>query len=167
MLLYTYMKTLYESILDVDAQDKMEHRASAHVNKKKLLSEILDELTDILSITKFEYISAMNTVDPNHVLGLTGVLMFYDLETKYNSSNQSDLFGKIAQSMKKTFTNYKYECEFFPGNDKVGDKYIFAPIGITLCIKKAKTISLEVYINKDDRDAINQVNKFVEKFTAK
>ena len=165
------MKTLYESILDSDAQDKIEHRVSAHANRKKLLVDILNKLYDIVTVLDFRYETSTTSVDSRHYLGLTENVVYYVLGAKYDPSKKGDLFGKIVQSMKKIFTDYKYECNYVPGNDMMGDKYIFAPIGITLCIaesgKKNKTVALAIYINKGDQDAMNQVNKFVEKFTTK
>ena len=105
LLLYTYMKTLYESILDIDAPSRLENDVKTGIKHQKLIQEILKPIEHIIQM--HHYSTQGGHVVTQDVYGLKGDIYVYEFTSTGKLAQDKKGVGVLQSMLKQAYRKYK------------------------------------------------------------
>lgn len=166
LLLYIHMKTLYESILDIDAPGRLENDVKTGIKRQKLIQEILGPIEHIIKTYRY----STQGIKSNYadVYGLSGGVSWYELTSQTPSMRDKSGVGTLQNILKKDYRKYKpmnkdnSNSSVFPTS-----QFTFEDLGIAIFIRflRNRGVDIRLCYRANDKQVGKHVQDIVDKYT--
>lgn len=165
LLLYIHMKTLYESILDVDAPDRLENDVKTGIKRQKLIQGVLDPIEHI--IKTYRYSTQGSRTSIQDIYGLKGDVKYIELSSQTPSMQYKIGVGTLQNILKKDYRKYKplnkddSNSSVFPTS-----QFTFEDLGIAIfiCFLRNHGVFIRLCYQAKDKQAGKYVQDLIDKY---
>jgi len=166
------MRTLYESILDDDAMNRMEDDVQTSVLREKTLKSILNAITKVIINLKLDYNGESNSwnSDSLYRMDSDGARVYEFVRTFYPKDSEPPQLSDIESDLIKAFKKYKYELVRLE-NEHSRQEILFSfrqsklPLSIIVSLVDVrvpagtKWLQISIAGGKNDGLVINQIRR--------
>jgi hypothetical protein len=129
------MKTLYESILDNDAMERMEDDVLTYALRGKIIKSILNTITKVIINLKLDYRGESKVHGPLYRLD-SDDLYSYDFIRRFMPKESGIVsLADIESDLTKAFKKYKYELVRLESeHDRQEILFVFKKVGLSILV---------------------------------
>ncbi len=160
------MKTLYESILDIDTPSRWENDVKVGIKRQKHIQDVLKPIEDIIKM--YHYSTQSIRTNNTDIYGLSGNVYWYEFTSTGKLAQDKKGVGVLQSILKQDYRKYRPK-NINDSNSPVFpmSQFIFEDLGMSIVIFVVDHtgVNIRLCYQSDNKQTGKYIQDLVDKYT--